>query len=44
MIEQVLIDGTDAVVPRITGMAYKTGEHTFTVDPDDPLVPGFVLR
>jgi proline racemase len=25
-------------------MAYRTGEHTFVVDPADPLVPGFVLR
>ena len=33
-----------AVVPQITGMAYRTGEHTFVVDPADPLVPGFVLR
>jgi proline racemase len=30
--------------PVITGMAYPTGEHDFVVDPDDPLVPGFVLR
>ena len=33
-----------AVVPQVTGMAYRTGEHTFVVDPADPLVPGFVLR
>ncbi len=33
-----------AVLPQVTGMAFKTGEHTFTVDPRDPLVPGFVLR
>jgi proline racemase len=32
------------VVPVITGMAYPTGEHTFVVDPDDPMTPGFVLR
>jgi proline racemase len=32
------------IVPVITGMAYPTGEHTFVVDPDDPLTPGFVLR
>ncbi|WP_433203331.1 proline racemase family protein [Dactylosporangium sp. CS-047395] len=35
-------DGT--VVPVISGMAYPTGEHTFIVDPGDPLTPGFVLR
>ena len=38
------VDGHDAVVPQVSGMAYKSGEHTFTVDPHDPLVPGFVLR
>ncbi|WP_433043806.1 proline racemase family protein [Dactylosporangium sp. CS-033363] len=32
------------IVPVISGMAYPTGEHTFIVDPDDPLTPGFVLR
>lgn len=36
--------GRPAVVPQVTGMAYRTGEHTFIVDPADPLVPGFVLR
>jgi hypothetical protein len=29
------------VLPQVTGMAYRTGEHVF---PIDPLVPGFVLR
>jgi proline racemase len=33
-----------AVVPQVTGMAYRTGDHTFVVDPADPLVPGFVPR
>jgi proline racemase len=36
--------GRPAVVPQVTGMAYRTGEHTFVVDPADLLVPGFVLR
>jgi proline racemase len=36
--------GRPAIVPQVTGMAYRTGEHTFVVDPADPLVPGFVLR
>jgi proline racemase len=36
--------GRPAVIPQVTGMAYRTGEHTFTIDPYDPLVPGFVLR
>jgi proline racemase len=35
---------TAAVIPQVTGMAYRTGEHRFSIDPHDPLVPGFVLR
>jgi proline racemase len=38
------VDGRWAVRPQVTGMAYRTGEHTFVVDPQDPLVPGFLLR
>ncbi|WP_308120992.1 proline racemase family protein [Paractinoplanes bogorensis] len=33
-----------AVRPQVTGMAYRTGTHTFEIDPFDPLTPGFVLR
>ncbi len=36
--------GRRAVIPQVTGMAYRTGEHVFCIDPGDPLVPGFVLR
>lgn len=32
------------VLPIVTGTAHRTGTHSFTVDPHDPLVPGFVLR
>ncbi|RSM88688.1 proline racemase [Kibdelosporangium aridum] len=38
------VDARSAVIPQITGMAYRTGEHVFSIDPDDPLVPGFLLR
>lgn len=41
---QITSDGYDAILPQVTGMAYKTGESVFTVDPRDPLIPGFVLR
>ena len=44
VLDNVLDGGRNAVVPQVSGMAYRTGEHTFTVDPLDPLVPGFVLR
>jgi proline racemase len=38
------VSGRPAVVPQVTGLAHRTGEHAFVVDPADPLVPGFVLR
>ncbi|NEB38292.1 proline racemase family protein [Streptomyces sp. SID14515] len=38
------VHGRPAVVPAVTGTAYATGTGRFTVDPDDALVPGFVLR
>ncbi len=38
------LDGRPAVVPQVTGLAHRTGEHIFIVDPADSLVPGFVLR
>jgi len=40
----VEIEGRTAVLPQVTGMAYRTGRHVFSIDPHDPLVPGFVLR
>ena len=40
----VEVDGRPAVVPQVTGMAYRTGQHVFSIDPHDPLVPGFLLR
>ena len=42
--ERTAVHGRPAIIPSITGNAYRTGEHTFTVDPFDDLVPGFVLR
>ncbi|MBH0130756.1 proline racemase family protein [Salinibacterium sp. NK8237] len=44
VLERVEADGHDAVMPQVTGMAFKTGEHVFTVDARDTLTPGFVLR
>jgi proline racemase len=34
----------DGLLTEVAGMAYKTGEHVFTLDPRDPLGTGFVLR
>lgn len=44
VLDTTVVAGMPAVVPQVTGMAYRTGEHVFHVDPHDPLVPGFVLR
>jgi proline racemase len=44
VLAEVEVGGRRAVVPQVTGMAYRTGEHVFAIDPHDPLVPGFVLR
>ncbi|PFG30006.1 proline racemase family protein [Paramicrobacterium agarici] len=44
ILNRTYVHGRDAVIPQVTGMAYRTGESRFTVDPRDPLTPGFVLR
>src|SRR5215813_3721636 len=44
VLDTVDADGHPAVIPQVTGTAYRTGEHLFSIDPHDPLVPGFVLR
>ena len=44
VLDSVEVGGRPAVVPQVSGNAYRTGEHVFTIDPHDPLVPGFVLR
>jgi proline racemase len=38
------VAGIPAVVTEVEGSAYRTGEHVFTLDPDDPLRDGFLLR
>jgi proline racemase len=38
------VAGIPAVITEIEGSAYRTGEHVFTVDPNDPLGDGFLLR
>ncbi|MCL2782239.1 MAG: proline racemase family protein, partial [Actinomycetia bacterium] len=42
--DRVRLGPIDAVVPVVTGMAHRYGASEFTIDPRDPLVPGFVLR
>ena len=38
------VAGVLAVVTEVEGSAYRTGEHVFTLDPDDPIRDGFLLR
>jgi proline racemase len=43
-VEELTVHGYPAVVPEVTGTAYRTGEHRFELDPADGLGTGFVLR
>ena len=36
--------GLAAVLTRVTGSAYMTGEHKFVLDGEDPLKQGFFIR
>jgi proline racemase len=38
------VAGIPSVVTEVEGAAYRTGEHVFTLDPQDPLGEGFLLR
>ena len=38
------VAGAPAVVTEVEGSAYRTGEHVFTLDENDPLGEGFLLR
>jgi proline racemase len=38
------VAGIPAVVTEVEGNAFRTGEHVFTLDPEDPLGEGFLLR
>lgn len=44
IVSRTTADGFDAVVARITGMAYRTGSSHFTADPADPFASGFVVQ
>ncbi len=43
VLERLDIAGFPAIVPEIEGDAWITGEHTFILNPDDPLRDGFEL-
>ena len=44
ILEEVDLETCSAIIPELSGMAFRTGQHTFTVDPADDLGTGFVLR
>jgi proline racemase len=44
VVEEVTFGPYAAVVPRVTGQAFVTGESTFVIDPEDPLAFGFRVR
>lgn len=44
IVDEVAVGERPAVIPEVTGMAYRTGEHRFLMDPADLLGTGFVLR
>jgi proline racemase len=44
VVDDAEVAGIPAVVTEVEGSAFRTGEHVFTLDPDDPLGEGFLLR
>ena len=44
VVDEADVAGRAAVVTEVTGSAYRTGESSFTLDPDDPFREGFLLR
>jgi proline racemase len=38
------VAGIPAVITEVEGSAYRTGEHVFTLDDEDPIREGFLLR
>jgi proline racemase len=44
ILHQVTVHDRPAIMTSIEGNAYRTGTHTFSLDPDDALGAGFQLR
>ncbi|GAA0713741.1 hypothetical protein GCM10010199_12980 [Dactylosporangium roseum] len=44
VVEEVETEGRPAYVSEMRGMAHRTGEHQFVLEPDDPLGLGFTRR
>ncbi|HMM41011.1 MAG TPA: proline racemase family protein [Thermomicrobiales bacterium] len=44
VLRETEVAGRPAIVPEIAGRGYLTGTSTFTIDPDDPVAGGFLVR
>jgi proline racemase len=44
VVEETEVAGRPAVVTEVAGSAFRTGEHRFVLEDDDPLGTGFLLR
>jgi proline racemase len=44
VVDEAEVAGIPAVITDVEGSAFRTGDHVFTLDPDDPLTEGFLLR
>jgi len=44
VVDDADVAGIPAVVTEVEGSAFRTGEHVFRLDPDDPVGDGFLLR
>ena len=44
IVEETTFGPYPAVIPEVGGTAHITGRHEFSIDPDDPLRDGFILR
>lgn len=43
-VSTVKVGPYQAVIPEVTGRAHITGRHEFLLDPDDPLLRGFLIK
>jgi proline racemase len=44
VVDKVSFGPYDAVIPRVEGRAFITGQNSFYINPDDPLKEGFLIR
>jgi len=44
VVSSAMEDGRPVVITQVQGSAFRTGEHSFTLDPRDPIGTGFQLR